>query len=638
MAGTRTLKVTVLGDARGAQRALGSLDTSVARMASRMTSMGSRLSLGLSLPLLAAGKVAVDEFTEVQQVTGQTEAALKSTGGAANVTADQVAHLSANLGDLAAIDGEVVQQAENVLLTFTKVRNEVGKGNDIFNRASKAALDLSARMGTDLSSAMLQVGKATNDPIKGVTALSRAGIQFSEDQKFMIASLVESGDLLGAQKIVLAELEKQVGGSAKAAGKAASPLTKMGLALRDMAEQAGSVLVPMLNKLADWMKNVADGFKDLSPGMQKFIVLTGAAAAALGPLMFIGGKLVTLFGAIKAAVALANLPLAMGQFFGGIQIAGMGATASVTGLAASLSAALPILAAITAAFVVLAPETFSAGSHLHGVADALDGVNEEFKTLMSIPGEAIAGAFKQSGDAALAFAEQTVTTKEKLQGFASMSKEAIRGWKDDVTSNLDLVEGTLSSLADKANLTVDKILNAFRKKLTAVEEFGRNIKTLAEKGLSEFAAMTLAKMGEAGAHIAATLVDGTRRDIAQFNRFMAQGAGGANRFTSVVRGAMANAGGAVDGLNSKIQNLVNSIALAVAALARIATMSIPSPGGGSATGGSGGSSSGPSQGGYYKPGMTTPRQNTTIVQLDKKTLWESSTSYGDVNRIVLGGR
>ena len=71
----------------------------------------------------------------------------------------------------------------------------------------KAVLNFSVALGTDAESAAIQMGKALNDPILGISALGRAGVQFTESQKEMIATLVESGDVVGAQSIILAEFD-----------------------------------------------------------------------------------------------------------------------------------------------------------------------------------------------------------------------------------------------------------------------------------------------------------------------------------------------------------------------------------------------------------------------------------------------
>jgi hypothetical protein len=169
--------------------------------------------------LIATVKVGVDEFMQAEKVTAQTNAVLKSTGSVANVTKRQIDQLGTSIMRKSGFDDEAVKSSENLLLTFTKVRNEAGKGNDVFTQATQITADLSVAFGKDLNSSAILVGKALNDPIKGLGALSRVGIQFTAGQKDQIKAMVESGNVMGAQKMILKELETQVGGSAAAYGK-----------------------------------------------------------------------------------------------------------------------------------------------------------------------------------------------------------------------------------------------------------------------------------------------------------------------------------------------------------------------------------------------------------------------------------
>lgn len=210
-----------------------------------------------ALGIGAAGAVAVKfgmDFVEAaedaQKVTRQTNAVLKSTGGVANVTANEVANLAEQLSLKAGIDDELIQSGENVLLTFTNIRNEVGRGNDIFNQATTAALDMSVALGQDMQSSVIQLGKALNDPVRGITALRRVGVAFTEQQQDQIKALVESGDLLGAQKIILAELTKEFGGSAAAQATASG---KIRVALGNVAEKIGTLLLPYVERFSNWL-------------------------------------------------------------------------------------------------------------------------------------------------------------------------------------------------------------------------------------------------------------------------------------------------------------------------------------------------------------------------------------------------
>ena len=136
---------------------------------------------------------------------------------------DQVGDLVTAISNKAGYDDEAIQSGANLLLTFTNIRNEAGKGNDIFNQSTRILTDMSTAMGTEPKQAAIQLGKALNDPIKGISALSRVGVTFTDGQKKTIKSLVDGGKTMQAQKIILKELNSEFGGSAAAQARMPSP-------------------------------------------------------------------------------------------------------------------------------------------------------------------------------------------------------------------------------------------------------------------------------------------------------------------------------------------------------------------------------------------------------------------------------
>ena len=231
------------------------------KMGSGISSMTKGL-LGLAAGAGFGFGAMISEAKESAKIGRLTEAVVKSTGGAAKISAEQVGSLAEAISNKTAVDDEAIQSGANLLLTFTKVRNETGKGNDIFNQAVEAANNMSAALGTDMKGASLQLGKALNDPIKGVTALGRAGVSFTKQQKEQIKTLVESGDTLGAQKIILGEMQKQFVGAAEAA---ADPLQRLQVIAGNLGEKVGGVLLPYIERFANF---VAD---KVVPAVVRFI-------------------------------------------------------------------------------------------------------------------------------------------------------------------------------------------------------------------------------------------------------------------------------------------------------------------------------------------------------------------------------
>lgn len=203
---------------------------------------------GMGVATLTKG--FVDAARESDKVAAQTAAVLKSTGGAAGLTAKQFEQLAGSISAKTGVDDEAIQSAQNLLATFTNVQNRVGKGNDIFSQSTEVLVDMAAALKTDVSSGAIQLGKALNDPIKGITALSRVGVTFTDQQRNQIRTMQEAGDVAGAQRVILAELRKEFGGSAEAI---ATPWDRLKVSLGNVQEQIGGALVPVIDRLASWL-------------------------------------------------------------------------------------------------------------------------------------------------------------------------------------------------------------------------------------------------------------------------------------------------------------------------------------------------------------------------------------------------
>lgn len=225
----------------------------VSGFGSSFANLGKAVAVGaaaLGVGAIALGKGFYNAAIESAKVTAQTEAVIKSMGGVAGVTANQVADLAEALSMQTGVDDELIQSGQNVLLTFANVRNEAGKGPKTFDRATKAALDMSVALGTDVSSAAMQLGKALNDPTDGLAKLTRSGIQFTDQQKEQIKAMQEAGDIAGAQSVMLDELERQFGGSAEAQATAGDQLK---VVWGNLQETIGNGLVPVVEQAATWL-------------------------------------------------------------------------------------------------------------------------------------------------------------------------------------------------------------------------------------------------------------------------------------------------------------------------------------------------------------------------------------------------
>jgi hypothetical protein len=197
--------------------------------------------------LLLGLKKSTDAWEEKRKIVAQTGAVLRSTGGAANITARQVDALSTSLSRKSGMDDEAIRSAENLLLTFRDIRNEAGRGNDVFNQTTKATVDLAAGMHMGLRQAALQVGKALNDPERGFKRLQRIGVAFTSTQEQQIKGFAAVGDRASAQKVILRELNKEFGGSAAAQ---ATALDRLKVSWGNIEEAVGKGVSPVIDGVA----------------------------------------------------------------------------------------------------------------------------------------------------------------------------------------------------------------------------------------------------------------------------------------------------------------------------------------------------------------------------------------------------
>jgi hypothetical protein len=209
---------------------------------------------------------AVNAYARQEQAILQLEQRIKSTGGAAGLTGDQLTSMAAGLQKVTTFGDEAIIEMQSLLLTFKEIQGPQ------FERSTEAILNVAQAMGTDLKSAALQVGKALNDPVGQMSALSRSGIQFSKEQKELIKTLVETNKTAEAQNIILEELDSQFGGAARAAREGTGAITAASNAVGDLWEAIGKRLSPTVVQLAKDVEQLAIRFTDfISPTEQSKI-------------------------------------------------------------------------------------------------------------------------------------------------------------------------------------------------------------------------------------------------------------------------------------------------------------------------------------------------------------------------------
>lgn len=449
MAATRKLTVEVLGDAKSVHGAFKGIADGTDSLGKQFTDFGKKV--GIAFTAVAAGtavlaKTALDAAYEAQKVSAQTDAIVKATGKAAGLTGKQVQQLADALSFKTGVDDEAIQSSMNMLLTFKQVRNEAGKGNQIFTRASAAMMDLGNVFGSTESAAM-QLGKALSDPVKGIGSLRRAGVNFTKAQQDQIKALVESGDLLGAQKIILAEVESQVGGTAAATATSAA---RMKVAFENLQERVGKLLLPAFEGLARAIvEKVIPAIEDIvdkyGPPLARFFSGLFTKAQKVGAVIADN-----LFPILKKVGSwMADNTKVVATFFA--VVAGAAVLASLAALAAAIAGLFNPLTLIIGAVALAAAGFVYAYQHFETFRNVVDGV-ARFITGTVIP--AVVTAFGWLGSQITAFANGVRSRWDDIRAATQNVFDFVRGFIQGVLSVLqylwDVFGGTIVASVRRA--------------------------------------------------------------------------------------------------------------------------------------------------------------------------------------------
>ncbi len=378
----RKLEVAITGDTSQLERAFKRASAEAEGFGGKLVGFGKTAGLAVASTAIAAGAAAIagtvyemgSAFSSVAEkatLLSETNAIITSTGGAANVTSSHITEMADSLEKMSLADDKEIQKGENLLLTFTNIQNRIGDGNDIYDQATKVMLDMSQVMGQDVSQTAIQMGKALNDPIGGVTALRRVGVQLSDQQQQQVKDFMAVGDIASAQKVIIGELTREFGGAAQAA-QDSKPWDLLKDNIDDLAEVIAGRALPYLADFSNTVRSFITSWQGIG-AMPTIENVFGSGVA--DTLRGIGDA----FGVIKDKVmAFANNPIvqsAFGSVWGNLTMAFTSFKQALVGLQPafeSLKPYLQLMATIIGGVLVAGIWVFSAA--LLAVAGVLNHI------------------------------------------------------------------------------------------------------------------------------------------------------------------------------------------------------------------------------------------------------------------------
>jgi len=365
---------------------LGGMDAQAKKLESSISGLNKIAGvLGISFAAfkgIGLMKEGIEAVEKLHQAQAQIRAGLESTANAAGVTSKSLDDMAKKFASSSKYSRTDITELQSLMLTFPAITKET------FPQATQAIMDMSTRLGQDTKSSAIQLGKALQDPVKGISALHRVGVNFSESQKEMIKNFVKTGQVAKAQQLIISELNTEFGGSAKAAFDA-DPLAKFNKMMGSMKMAMGEAglyliekLLPTLMRLGDVVKNVAEKIKEIVHWFEQHKTITGILTTFISTLssvlfiLYLRQKLVAMWtGIVSASMVIQTFQ--MGVMSGAL--GGLSTAASIyAGILAVIDAINPF-AWIVASIVAVSTAVIYCYNHFEKFRATVEGLWEVIK-------------------------------------------------------------------------------------------------------------------------------------------------------------------------------------------------------------------------------------------------------------------
>lgn len=189
---------------------------------------------------------AIAQWKDAEDAAAKYEAVLTATGREGRLTSEALKDLAAQLQLTTRVGDDATVAAASLLGVYETM------GEDTMPKVLTLAADMAALFDGDVRTSAMMLGRALDDPARGMLLLRRYGINLSEDTRTLIKDLAEMGDVAGAQAVILGQLEARFSGLADAMGETlAGRLEQRKNQIGDLYEEIGEKLAPTLIELID---------------------------------------------------------------------------------------------------------------------------------------------------------------------------------------------------------------------------------------------------------------------------------------------------------------------------------------------------------------------------------------------------
>lgn len=277
------------------------LDDKLKAFGGNVASLGDKLSIGVTLPLVAAGTAAIKFASDLNETTSKV-------GVLFGNMADDIKQWSETSATAFGLSRKAALDGASDFAIFGKSAGLAGQGLTEFSKQNvKLASDMASFFNTSPEEAITAIGAAfrgESEPIRryGVL-LNDASLKDEALRQGLIKTttdaLTPQQRILAANALIFQQTSAAQGDFARTSDGVANSTRIAKAQLEDAAATLGTNLLPLVQKGIGFLNGLLEAFRGLSPEMQNVLLASAGIAAAMGPLLSIGGRVVEVVGKLS---------------------------------------------------------------------------------------------------------------------------------------------------------------------------------------------------------------------------------------------------------------------------------------------------------------------------------------------------
>jgi hypothetical protein len=308
----QNLKINITGDSSKLKNALSSASSKLSNFGSKMQSVGKSLSTRLTLPLAVAGGASVKFASDFQESMNKVDVAFgeskQEVKDFAKTTLKQFGIAEGSALDMAALFGDMA--------------TSMGLNQSAASDMSTSLVGLAGDLASFKNIGIDQATTALAGVFTGETeSLKRLGIVMTQTnlESFAmergmnanIKTMTQAQKVALRYKFIMESTSNAQGDFGRTSGGAANQMRIFQESLKELSAKFGQVILPVFTKLVSFANGLLQKFAELSPSTKKLIVVFAGIAAALGPVIYILGTLMTMAPAIGTALSVMMGPIGL---------------------------------------------------------------------------------------------------------------------------------------------------------------------------------------------------------------------------------------------------------------------------------------------------------------------------------------